>query len=214
MNDLKILNFCGKKVVDSRDVAKVIGKNHADLMRDIRTYVTYINVSKININDFFISSTYVSSQNKELSCYLITKKGCEFIANKMTGQKGALFTAFYIQAFNNLINTSTNDVLNVLNITSKDVFISCENTPQCLYIIKNSLNNNIKISITQDVNLMLSEFKLGLGLDVILLYTSEFKTNILPYKLLLANKLNDYHVLGDWYKVDDNTILSIVNKLI
>lgn len=214
MNDLKILNFCGKKVVDSRDVAKVVGKEHKTLMRDIRTYVTYINVSEININDFFIISNYKDIKGEIRPCYLITKKGCEFIANKMTGQKGSLFTAFYIQAFNNLINTSTNDVLNVLNITSKDVFIYCENTPQCLYIIKNNLNNNIKIGITQDVNLMLSEFKLGLGLDVILLYTSEFKTNILPYKLLLANKLNDYHVLGDWYKVDDNTILSIVNKLI
>lgn len=31
--------------------------------------------------------------------YLITKKGCDMIANKMTGRKGVLFTAVYVSAF-------------------------------------------------------------------------------------------------------------------
>lgn len=32
----------------------------------------------------------------------ITKKGCEFIAHKLTGQKGALFTATYINKFHEM----------------------------------------------------------------------------------------------------------------
>jgi len=34
-----------------------------------------------------------------MPCYLITKKGCDMIANKLTGRKGVLFTAAYVTAF-------------------------------------------------------------------------------------------------------------------
>lgn len=34
-----------------------------------------------------------------MPCYLITRKGCEMIANKLTGKKGVLFTAAYVTAF-------------------------------------------------------------------------------------------------------------------
>lgn len=37
-----------------------------------------------------------------MKCYLITKKGCEFLAHKMTGKKGALFTATYINRFHEM----------------------------------------------------------------------------------------------------------------
>ncbi len=49
---------------------------------------------------FFIESNYKSSQGKLLPCYLLTKMGCEFVANKMTGKKGTLFTAQYVSLFN------------------------------------------------------------------------------------------------------------------
>lgn len=36
---MKLLDFEGQSVLDSRDVAKMIGKEHKNLMRDIRTYI-------------------------------------------------------------------------------------------------------------------------------------------------------------------------------
>ncbi len=88
--------------LDSREVAQMVEKNHSHLLRDIETYKEYLGESKIGFTDFFISSTYISSQNKELPNYQITKKGCEFIAHKLTGQKGALFTATYINRFHEM----------------------------------------------------------------------------------------------------------------
>jgi len=73
--------------LDSREVAQMVGKNHKELLRDIRTYEKYLRESNFALTDFFIPSTYISSQNKELPNYQITKKGCEFIAHKLTGQK-------------------------------------------------------------------------------------------------------------------------------
>lgn len=93
----KIIKYAGEskqQVIDSRDVARMIGKTHRHLMRDIRGYINDMKDSpKLDSPKFFIESSYISSQNKELPCYLLTKQGCEFVANKLTGRKGTIFTA-------------------------------------------------------------------------------------------------------------------------
>lgn len=90
-----------QEVMDSRDVAKMIGKIHRHLMRDIRRYINDLEESpKLDSRKLFIESSYVSQQGKELPCYLLTKQGCEFVANKLTGKKGTIFTATYVGLFN------------------------------------------------------------------------------------------------------------------
>ena len=104
MNELTLMNFNGVEAVDSRQVAEAVGKEHSKLLRDVRTYCGYLGESKIALTDFFIESTYITEQNKEMPCYLCTRKGCEMIANKLTGQKGVAFTALYINAFHKMEN--------------------------------------------------------------------------------------------------------------
>lgn len=91
--------------LDSREVAGMVDKEHSKLLRDIRIYIEYLGEAKIGQSDFFIESTYVNSQNKTQPCYQVTKKGCEFIAHKLTGQKGAVFTAKYINRFHEMEDT-------------------------------------------------------------------------------------------------------------
>lgn len=102
MNSLTIINHNGVNVTDSREVALMIEKDHNELLKDIRRYVGYLGEGKIPHTDFFIESNYISTQNKELPCYLITKQGCEMVGNKMTGEKGVIFTARYVKAFNQM----------------------------------------------------------------------------------------------------------------
>ena len=112
MNELQVINHKGTQVVDSREVAEMVGKEHKNLLRDINGYIeTMKNAGNLNDehsnggqlkfepSDFFIESTYTNSQNKQMPCYLLTKKGCDMVANKMTGEKGVLFTAAYVTAF-------------------------------------------------------------------------------------------------------------------
>ncbi|PLT15924.1 phage regulatory protein [Limosilactobacillus fermentum] len=88
-------------VMDSRDVAKMIGKTHKNLMRDIRSYINDFEPgSKLSPAEFFIESTYLDQNKQERPCYLLTKQGCEFVANKLTGKKGTIFTATYVGLFN------------------------------------------------------------------------------------------------------------------
>jgi len=101
-NKLDIFLKGDKLYTDSREVAKMVGKRHADLMRDIARYTETMKKSterKIASSDFFTGSTYTDTTGRTLPCYNITKKGCEFVANKLTGEKGILFTAVYIDAF-------------------------------------------------------------------------------------------------------------------
>lgn len=99
MNELTIMSCNGIETVDSRQVAEAIGKPHNDLMKDIRRYSGFLTEGKISLSDFFIESTYQDSTGRTLPCYLLTRKGCEMVANKMTGQKGTVFTAMYVNAF-------------------------------------------------------------------------------------------------------------------
>lgn len=98
------MNELEQKYIDSREVAEMVGKEHSKLLRDIRVYSEQLGQSKIGQSDFFTESTYQNSQNKTQPCYLITKKGCEFIAHKLTGVKGTEFTAKYINRFHEMEN--------------------------------------------------------------------------------------------------------------
>lgn len=96
------MNNLEQKYIDSREVAEMVGKAHNDLLKDIRRYCEQLGQGNIPQSDFFTESTYQNSQNKTMPCYLVTKKGCEFIAHKLTGTKGTEFTAKYINRFHDM----------------------------------------------------------------------------------------------------------------
>lgn len=91
-----------EQTLDSREVAEMVGKDHNKLLRDIREYIVQLDESKIGHTDFFTESEYVDKANRKKPCYLVTKKGCEFIAHKLTGIKGTEFTARYINRFHDM----------------------------------------------------------------------------------------------------------------
>lgn len=110
------------ETVTSMEVAEMVDKEHKNLIRDIRRYCKQLGESKIEPSDFFQESIYISEQNKELFCFDITRKGCEFIANKLTGKKGTEFTARYVNRFHQLEeNNITNSLITALNTISESM---------------------------------------------------------------------------------------------
>ena len=91
-----------QKTIFSVEVAEMVGKEHGKLLRDIRNYIDQLAEAKIGSGDFFTESKYKDANNQYRPCYLVTKKGCEFIAHKMTGVKGTEFTAKYIDRFHEM----------------------------------------------------------------------------------------------------------------
>lgn len=92
------------RALNSREVAEMVDKTHSDLLKDIRRYVGQLAEGNIPLGDFFTESTYLDGNNQSRPCYLVTKKGCEFISHKLTGQKGTEFTARYINRFHEMEN--------------------------------------------------------------------------------------------------------------
>lgn len=91
-----------EKTLTSLEVAEMVEKPHKELLKDIRRYFGQFNEVKIPPVDFFEESTYIDGKGETRPCYKVTKKGCEFIANKLTGTKGTAFTAKYINRFHEM----------------------------------------------------------------------------------------------------------------
>lgn len=96
----QLINISPVETIDSREVAEMVGIQHKDLLKKIRNYQQILESAKLRSQDFFVPSSYkVENNNKTYDCYLLTKKGCEMVANKLTGEKGILFTAQYVNRF-------------------------------------------------------------------------------------------------------------------
>lgn len=73
------MNELAQKYIDSREVAEMVGKQHNDLLKDIRRYVGQLGEGKISHTEFFEESQYTDKSNRQKPCYLVTKKGSEKI---------------------------------------------------------------------------------------------------------------------------------------
>lgn len=65
-----------QETMSSLQIAELTGKQHAHIMRDIRTLLD----QGVGESNFGLSS-YKSEQNKDLPCYNLTKKGCLILAS-------------------------------------------------------------------------------------------------------------------------------------
>lgn len=100
MTDLILI----EQTIPSMEVADMVEMEHKYLMRNIRRYTDEMTGAQISPVEFWNESLYKDSKGENRPCYLVTKKGCEFIAHKMTGAKGTVFTARYINRFHDMEN--------------------------------------------------------------------------------------------------------------
>lgn len=104
MNDLR------KSTITTLEVAEMMEVPHSDLLKklegrkDRKGYIQILGEGQMSVTDYFVKSSYLTAQNKEMPCYEVTKLGCDFLANKSTGEKGVLFTARYVKRFYELEN--------------------------------------------------------------------------------------------------------------
>ena len=120
--------------ISSLEVAEMVEKQHNELLKDIRRYVEQLGEGKIPHTDFFKESTYIDTQGREKTCFDVSRKGCEFIANKLTGIKGTVFTAKYINRFH--------DMEDYIQSENKATAVSFKEQVESLEPIANILNMN------------------------------------------------------------------------
>ena len=95
-------------VIDSREIARMMGVPHWYILKCIEGgngvvgILPTLSLHGIKFDDYYILSSYKQSNNAENRCYLVTKKGCELLGNKQSGEKGILFSLAYVERFNEM----------------------------------------------------------------------------------------------------------------
>ena len=93
------------QTISSREVAEMMSVRHDNLMNKIEKHnqiLSNVTDLKIKVSDLWQLSSYQDSTGRTLKEYQVTKKGCEFLAHKTTGEKGDLFTIRYMNKFNEM----------------------------------------------------------------------------------------------------------------
>ena len=119
MNNLEVrLNEGTVKTIPSYEVAEMMGRVHAKVIRMLEGDKSHVGIiptlteAQLGVSDYFIEGTYKDTSGKQNKYYECTKLGCDMLANKMTGEKGILFTARYVKKFNEMEKTiNSNDQL-------------------------------------------------------------------------------------------------------
>lgn len=105
MNQLQTFD---RPTINSVEVAGMIGIKHYQLLeklegtKTIKGIIPTLTDHNFMVSEYFNESSYKDATGKTNKCYDLTKMGCEFIANKFTGEKGILFTAMYVKRFNEM----------------------------------------------------------------------------------------------------------------
>ena len=90
------------KTISSREVAKMMEVRHDNLMNKIEKHTAILQKVtdlKIKVSDLWQVNSYKDNTGRSLKEYQVTKKGCEFLAHKTTGEKGDIFTIRYMDRF-------------------------------------------------------------------------------------------------------------------
>lgn len=99
------MNNLMKATITTLEVAEMMETEHSKLIRklegskDRKGYIDILTEAQMGVSDYFIPSSYRDGSGKENKCYEVTKLGCDFLANKSTGEKGVIFTARYVKRF-------------------------------------------------------------------------------------------------------------------
>ena len=94
--EIKKMNKDEVTVCTSLDVAETFGKEHKNVLKDIREMDCSEEFGRLN----FELSSYLNSQNKRQPMYYMTRDGFTMLVMGYTGEKAMKFKEAYIRQFN------------------------------------------------------------------------------------------------------------------
>ena len=94
--EIKTVNKEEVTVVTSLDIAETFGKEHKNVLRDIRELECSDEFNRLN----FELTSYIDARNRKQDMYYITRDGFTLLAMGYTGEKAMRFKEAYIRQFN------------------------------------------------------------------------------------------------------------------
>lgn len=102
------------QTITTLEIAEMMETEHKEILKKLEGtknsdgsvrqvgIIPVLNQGKIPLADYFTLSSYKDAKGEMRKCYEVTKLGCDFLANKFTGEKGILFTARYVKRFDEM----------------------------------------------------------------------------------------------------------------
>jgi len=138
--------------VDSRMVAEVFGKNHYDVLRNIKRIIgDESGFSSEFTERNFAVSRYFDSTGRKQPCYLMTRDGFTTLVMSFTGKKADAFKEWYINRFNEM----EQQILKLQSLREQfplltEALKAMAEEPEKPYIYSNEMNmlNRIALGVT------------------------------------------------------------------
>ena len=107
MNEFINITNERSKTISTLEIAEMMEMNHYKILEKLegtkdgktKGIIPILTAHDFVVSEYFIESAYKDGSGKENKCYEATRLGCDFLANKFTGEKGILFTAKYVKRF-------------------------------------------------------------------------------------------------------------------
>lgn len=92
------------QTISSREVAEMMEVQHKHLLEKIDNINKTLTSRKIDPLKYWTESSYRDAKGEARREFQVTKRGCEFLAHKSTGEKGIIFTDRYMDRFEEMEN--------------------------------------------------------------------------------------------------------------
>ena len=159
-----------KLTISSREVAEMMEVKHFHLLEKIDNINKTFDNRKIDFQKYWTENLYkTEGNNKTYREFQVTKRGCEFLAHKSTGEKGIIFTDRYMDKFEemeNLLKETTSYMIDDKIerakrwIEEEEVRIRLEEENKSLIRENTYLKNeNDKLKISHNNDLMINDVK-------------------------------------------------------
>ena len=204
----------GKPITTSKCIAEVTGKEHFHILRDIREEIAKLNdihnpkldneeISLI-INDFK-EIKYIANNGQTYTQYELGEMATMQLMLKYSTE----FRARFILSFQKM-KQSLNNMFKAKLIES--VLPQDNRNRQYVYIIKNPLNETIKIGVANDVEKRMKQLQTGAGIELELIYKSLICSNAFSIEKDVHKHFENYRTFGEWFKINPTDVINFLEK--
>ena len=201
----------GQAITTSKTISEVTGKEHFHVLRDIRQEIEKLNDihnpnldSDLIINDFK-KVEYIAENGQTYTQYELGEMATMQLMLKYSTE----FRAMFIIAFQKM-KQAINNMFKVKVIES--VLPQDNRLRQYIYVIKNPLNETIKIGVANDVEKRIKQLQTGAGIELELIYKSMICSNAFSIEKDVHKHFEEYRTFGEWFKINPTIVINFLEQ--
>ena len=203
----------GEAITTSKIISNFTGKRHDHILRDIREEIAQLqtihspnlgnDVQKI-IDDFK-ETTYIAENGQMYTQYELGEMATMQLMLKYSTEYRAKFILSFQKmriAINNMFKAKV-----IESVLPQD-----NRNRQYIYVIKNPLNETVKIGVAQDVEKRIKQLETRAGIQLELIYKSMICSNAFSIERDVHKHFEEYRTFGEWFKINPSTVINFLEQ--